>query len=394
MDVQWEEVKDSKLEQCPDDNIQPEVNALEAKAVEETDVTEKSTESVSEFMLTEKQQVNSHFDDEQPNYGGQPSDDEQPTDDFDEPIIGSQLVANEMILGVEEVAGTQVTASEALALLCDSEANTEKMDEMVDSAKSDLQHGDDQRAGEDSVMGNEVQNDGEPTGSPDDTMDHSYAVQGTGTEVPADKLKCDEMELSSKATDMKSLQEGVKNIAMGDNYGRSNSEEFSENDGEPDDEQPSDNEQPTDDELFNPDDKKPTNNKFLGDAGDLSEVDEEEEKLFTGGGKQLDLDDNSSSGASRGSSTAGDSVQLVDKHGDGNEYVVKPTSEETEQQEPVENLNQPQSSVGYDKSSERVSAQKLPSFPSVFGRAHSQKQSVVMILEFICLVLMNKCNGL
>ena len=188
MDVQWEVVKDSKLKQHPDDNIQPEVNALEAKPVEETDVRKTSAESVSEFMVTKKQQVNSHFDDEQPNYGGQPSDDEQPTDDFDEPIIGSQLVANEMILGAEEVAGTQVTASEALALLCDSEANTEKTDEMVDSAKSDLQHGDDQRAGEDGVMENEVQNDGEPTGSPDDTTDHSYAVQGKGTEVPADEL--------------------------------------------------------------------------------------------------------------------------------------------------------------------------------------------------------------
>ena len=242
-----------------------------------------------------------------------------------------------------------------------------------------MQHGDDQSAGHDSVMGNEVQNDGEPTGSPDETMDHSYAVQGKGTEVPADELKCDEMEFSSKATDMKSLQEGVKNIAMGDNYGRSNSEEFSENDGEPDDEQPSDDEQPTDDELFNPDDDAPTDNEFLGDAGDLSEVDEEEEKLLAGGGKQLDLDDNSSSGASRGSSTARDSVQPVDEHRGGNEYVAKPTFEETEQQEPVENVNQPQSSVGYVESSERVSAQKLPLFPSVFGRAHSQEQSVVMM---------------
>ena len=107
--------------------------------MEETDVTKTSAESVSEFMEMEKEQVYSHFD---------------------EPIIGSQLVANEMILVVEEVAGIQVTASEALALLCDSEANTEKTDEMVDSAKSDLQHGDNQRAGEDGVMGNEVQNDG------------------------------------------------------------------------------------------------------------------------------------------------------------------------------------------------------------------------------------------
>ena len=120
-DVQWEEVKDSKLEHCPDDNIQPEENALETKPVEETNVTKTFAESVSELMLTEKQKVKSHFEDEQPNYGGQPSDDEQATDEFDEPIIGSQLVANEMILGVEEVAGTQVTASEALALLCDSE---------------------------------------------------------------------------------------------------------------------------------------------------------------------------------------------------------------------------------------------------------------------------------
>ena len=378
-DVQWEEVKDSKLEQCPDDNIQPEENALEAKPVEETDVTKTFAESVSEFMLMEKQQVKSHFEDEQPNYGEQPSDDEQATDDFDEPIIGSQLVANEMILGAEEVVGTQVTASEVLALLYDSEANTEKMDEMVDSAKSDLQHGNNQSAGDDGVMGNEVQNDGEPTGSPDETMDHSYAVQGKGTEVSADELKCDKMEFSSLATDMKSLQEGVKNIAMGDNYGRSNSEEFSEDDGEPDDERPSDDEQPTDDELFNPDDDVPTDNEFLGDAGDLSEVDEEEEKLLAGGGKQLNLDDNSSSRASRGSSAAGDSVQPVDEHGGGNEYVAKPTSEETEQQEPVENVNQPQSSVGYVKSSERVSAQKLPSFPSAFSWAHSQKQSVVMM---------------
>ena len=36
--------------------------------------------------------------------------------------------------------------------------------------------------------------------------------------------------------------------------------------------------------------------------------------------------------------------------------MAKPTSEETEQQEPVENVNHLQSSVGYDKSSERVSA--------------------------------------
>ena len=169
---------------------------------------------------------------------------------------------------------------------------------------------------------------------------------------------------------MKSPQEGVKNIAMGDNYGRSNSEEFSKNDGEPDDEQPnyggqpSDDDQPTDDELFNPDNDEPTDNEFLGDAGDLSKVDEEEEKLLAGGGKQLDLDDNSSSGASRGSLAAGDSVQLVDEHGGGNEYVAKPTSEETEQQEPVENVNQPQ---------------KLPSFLSAFSRAYSQKQSVVMM---------------
>ena len=372
-DVQWEEVKDSKLEQCPDDNIQPEENTLEAKPVEETNVTKTFPESM------EKQQVKSHFEDEQPNYGGQPSDDEQETDEFDEPIIGSQLVANEMILGAEEVAGTQVTASEVLALLCDSEANTEKTDEMVVSAKSDLQHDDDQSAGHDGVMANELHNDGEPTGSPDETTDHSYAVQGKGTEVSADELKCDEMELSSKATDMKSLQEGVKNIAMGDNYGRSNSEEFSENDGELDDEQPSDDEQPTDDELLNPDDDVPTNNEFLGDAGNLSEVDEEEEKLLAGGGKQLDLDDNSSSGASRGSSAAGDSVQPVDEHGGGNEYLGKPTSEESEQQEPVENVNQPQSSVGNVESSERVSTQKLPSFLSVFSWPQFQEQSVVMM---------------
>ena len=80
------------------------------------------------------------------------------------------------------------------------------------------------------------------------------------------------------------------------------------NDGEPDDEQQNYGGQPSDDELFNPDDNKPTDNDFLGDAGDLSEVDEEEEKLLAGGGKQLDLDDNSSSGTSRGSSTARDSV--------------------------------------------------------------------------------------
>ena len=93
------------MEQCPDDNTQPEENALEAKPVEETNVTNTFAESVSEFMLMEKQQVKSHFEDEQSNYCGQPSDDEQATDEFDEPIIGSQLVANKMISGAEEVAG-------------------------------------------------------------------------------------------------------------------------------------------------------------------------------------------------------------------------------------------------------------------------------------------------
>ena len=344
-DVQWEEVNDRKLEQSSDDKIEPEENAHDAKP-----------DTFAESALMVMEQVKSHIEDEKPTSGEQPSDDEQSSDEFDELIIGSQLVGNGIISGVEEVVGTQVTASEALALLCDSEANTQKTDEMVDSTKSYLQYGDDdESAGHDGVMGSELQNDGEPTGISDETTDHSYAV-----------------ELSSSTTELKSLQEGVKNIDVRDNYGRSNSEVFSENDGETDDAQPSEDVPPSDDDVFNADNEVPTDNDVLGDAGDLSEVDEEEEKLLAGGAKQLDVND-SSSGASRGSCDAGDSVQAVDEDG------VKPTSEKTEQQERVENLEEPQTSLGCAELSEGGSAQKLPSFTSVFRRAHSQGHSVVMM---------------
>ena len=85
------------------------------------------------------------------------------------------------------------------------------------------------------------------------------------------------------------------------------------------------------------------------------------------------MDDNSSSGASRVYSTGGDAGEPVDEHGAGNEDVEKPTSQKKTQQEDVENVNQPQTqtSVGHDKSSQRLSSQKLPPFPSAFGCAQS-----------------------
>ena len=270
MDVQWEEVMDSNVQQWPDKDIQPTINALEGKPVVEelqlmvevTDVMKTFADSVSEFMEMGKEQVIFHYD---------------------ELASGYQLVANETDLGTEEVAGTQVTASEPLAFLCDNEENTEKTDELVDSKKTEFQDGDNHKALEDGVMGNKVLNGVEAHETLDDTTDQSYVVQGKdtdgeattaqGDDVHGDELKGDKVELSSN---MKALQEGVKNIVMGDHYQRSNSEVFSENDAKPDDEQP------TDDDLFQTDDDEPT--KFLGDDGELSDVDEEEEKLLAGGG--------------------------------------------------------------------------------------------------------------
>ena len=53
---------DSNVQQWPGDNIQPEINELEGKPVEVTDVSKTFADSVSEFMVTEKEHVISHFD--------------------------------------------------------------------------------------------------------------------------------------------------------------------------------------------------------------------------------------------------------------------------------------------------------------------------------------------
>ena len=45
---------DSNVQQWPDDNIQPEVNELEGKPVEVTDVTKTFADSVSEFMVKKR----------------------------------------------------------------------------------------------------------------------------------------------------------------------------------------------------------------------------------------------------------------------------------------------------------------------------------------------------
>ena len=189
-----------------------------------------------------------------------------------EEVVQGNVVRSPNEKSPEQSEGTQLKESEALNFLSGSE--TQKMDEVLD-AKSTTEL----------LAGEDIQHDGkandEYTG--EDGTDDVLAVQVQQTEDG------NAAELNSKAPEMNELQEGVKNMIVDENYSKATDEESTDHE-----------EQADDDEL-------------LGDEGELSEVDNEEDKLLETSSKpQLHLDDNSSSGDSRLYSKDGEGDKPVD----------------------------------------------------------------------------------
>ena len=287
----------------------------------------------------------------------------------EEMIMGSEVVLTQSV--PEKVAESEVTMSEALAMVCDSEVNTEAECDLVDSKKTECTevHVDpEHKSLTEDEKANKVDHASDQEG------DHSYAAQENGSEEDGGSAHGQDFDVGEvkgdqvERMDMNALQEGMKNIDMKEKYTRSNSEEYSGNDDD----------EASGDQIFEPDNEDLSENDFLGDDDDLSEVCGEEEKLLAGSSKQVEIDNNSSSGASALYSHDGAPLE-----GGNNEDGAQVRPDESTGQEEVEKVIDPVTESSIGVTSQSKSSEKLPSFPSAFGHSESQQQGVMMMQTVI-----------